>query len=212
MSEEDILWVKLLIGLFITIAMAVYHYKRAKALKSRVAFIEKYVFSISLKEKFKQKYPQLSEDGIQKVFIALKDFFFFCTDNHWHPMPSKVVDDAWHEFILHTKEYQDFCEGAFGRFLHHTPAEAFDRNLSANKEKDGLKKVWKAACEKEEIDRFNPEKLPLLFAIDKLLAVEGGYFYSHLENPLSGEISAHAIKCSSDSRWGSGCGGDCGGE
>ena len=28
----------------------------------------------------------------------------------------------------------------------------------------------------------------------------------------AGEISAHAIKCSSDSRWGSGCGGDCGGE
>ena len=75
MSEEDILWVKLLIGLFITIAMAVYHYKRAKALKSRVAFIEKYVFSISLKEKFKQKYPQLSEDAVQKFFIAPKRFF-----------------------------------------------------------------------------------------------------------------------------------------
>ena len=162
------------------ILFAVFITGGAKTLKSRVAFIEKYVFSISLKEKFKQKY-QLSEDGIQKVFIALKDFFFFCTDNHWHPMPSKVVDDAWHEFILHTKEYQDFCEGAFGRFLHHTPAEAFDRNLSANKEKDGLKKVWKAACEKE-ID----EKNYLWFAIDKLLAVEGGYFYSHLEHPLSG--------------------------
>ena len=162
MSEDETSLVTLLIGLFVLVFGAVYSIRRAETLKSRVAFIEKYVFSNSLQEKFKQKYPQLSDDAVQKVFIALKDFFIFCTDNHWHPMPSKVVDDAWHEFILHTKEYQDFCEGAFGRFLHHTPAEAFDRNLSANKEKDGLKKVWKAACENEEIDRFNPEKLPLI--------------------------------------------------
>ncbi len=39
-------------------------------------------------------------------------------------MPSQVVDDAWHEFILSTRIYGDFCRRAFGYFLHHTPAEA----------------------------------------------------------------------------------------
>ena len=45
---------EILFAVFITVAMAAYYYNRAKTLKSRVAFIEKYVFSISLKEKFKQ--------------------------------------------------------------------------------------------------------------------------------------------------------------
>jgi hypothetical protein len=39
-------------------------------------------------------------------------------------MPSKVVDIAWHEFILRTREYHAFCERAFGRYLHHTPDSA----------------------------------------------------------------------------------------
>ncbi len=41
-------------------------------------------------------------------------------------MPSQVVDDAWHEFILFTRAYQQYCNKALGRYLHHTPAEAMD--------------------------------------------------------------------------------------
>lgn len=32
------------------------------------------------------------------------------------------VDDYWHTFIVHTEEYQEFCDKLFGRFLHHRPA------------------------------------------------------------------------------------------
>ena len=35
--------------------------------------------------------------------------------------PSKSVDLAWHEFILFTRLYQEFCKLKFGRFIHHTP-------------------------------------------------------------------------------------------
>jgi hypothetical protein len=38
-------------------------------------------------------------------------------------MPSKLVDDAWHEFILDSVSYVDFCSQAFGDYLHHTPEE-----------------------------------------------------------------------------------------
>lgn len=37
-------------------------------------------------------------------------------------MPSRVVDVAWHEFILLTRVYAEFGEEGLGRFLHHTPA------------------------------------------------------------------------------------------
>ncbi|MGB0525636.1 MAG: glycine-rich domain-containing protein [Flammeovirgaceae bacterium] len=35
--------------------------------------------------------------------------------------PSMVVDLAWHEFILCTRLYAQFCQENFGRFIHHTP-------------------------------------------------------------------------------------------
>lgn len=33
----------------------------------------------------------------------------------------KAIDFAWHEFILMTKDYEDFCHHYCDRFLHHTP-------------------------------------------------------------------------------------------
>lgn len=36
-------------------------------------------------------------------------------------MPSHAVDEAWHGMILCTQRYADFCDKAYGRFLHHYP-------------------------------------------------------------------------------------------
>lgn len=36
-------------------------------------------------------------------------------------MPSHAVDEAWHGFILCTALYAQFCDRAYGRFLHHHP-------------------------------------------------------------------------------------------
>lgn len=199
-------------ALLMIIAVCLYDKRKEKKIASRVAFIDGYVFSFSLREKFKKRHPQLNEKAVEAVFAALKDFFICCTDSKWHSMPSKVVDDAWHEFILHTREYHGFCEEAFGKFLHHTPAETFEKLQSNGKKKDGLKTVWAAACRNEGISTINPKKLPRLFAIDKLLQIEGGYIYSHLEHPLNGEVSAHDIKCSSKGGGCASCGGGCGGE
>lgn len=35
--------------------------------------------------------------------------------------PPHKVDMAWHAFILHTRDYADFCERELGFFLHHKP-------------------------------------------------------------------------------------------
>ncbi|WP_437626139.1 glycine-rich domain-containing protein [Sorangium sp. So ce1151] len=41
-----------------------------------------------------------------------------------YPMFSLRVDEAWHQFVLFTLEYADFCQRFFGRFLHHAPGNA----------------------------------------------------------------------------------------
>lgn len=38
--------------------------------------------------------------------------------------PSRRVDLAWHEFILFTRTYFEFCQEHFGRYIHHDPARA----------------------------------------------------------------------------------------
>ena len=53
--------------------------------------------------------------------------WFVCCAWQWNTllgMPSRAVDEAWHELILDTRTYTAFCHAAFGRYLHHTPDEA----------------------------------------------------------------------------------------
>lgn len=35
--------------------------------------------------------------------------------------PSETVDIGWHAFLMHTREYTEFCERINGRFIHHAP-------------------------------------------------------------------------------------------
>lgn len=35
--------------------------------------------------------------------------------------PSRVVDVGWHAFVLHTREYREFCARVAGRFIDHVP-------------------------------------------------------------------------------------------
>jgi hypothetical protein len=49
--------------------------------------------------------------------------------------PSYKVDLAWHEFILFTKLYADFCAQHFDRFIHHYPGDNHSEN------KIGFKKL-----------------------------------------------------------------------
>ena len=39
----------------------------------------------------------------------------------------KEIDDMWHTFLLHTKQYMLFCEKYFGGFIHHAPATLDDK-------------------------------------------------------------------------------------
>ena len=36
-------------------------------------------------------------------------------------MASARVDEVWHQFILFTRQYADFCQDTLGNFLHHNP-------------------------------------------------------------------------------------------
>ncbi|MBI3671503.1 hypothetical protein HY249_01775 [Candidatus Azambacteria bacterium] len=37
--------------------------------------------------------------------------------------PSRIIDEIWHEFILHTTHYRNFCDKNNGSFIDHTPSD-----------------------------------------------------------------------------------------
>ncbi len=129
-----------------------------------------------LKRKVRQIYPHLNGKDMDLVERGLRQFFMSClrSNKKFVAMPSRAVDAMWHEFILHTKGYKDWCSVALGRFLHHTPAEALGAKAKNN---DGLRRAWYWCCKEEGIDPRAPTRLPLLFALDAKLQIPNGFHY-----------------------------------
>jgi hypothetical protein len=46
------------------------------------------------------------------------------------PMGSESVDKVWHQFILFTKEYTNFCNKYLGGYMHHTPNTKYTNSHS----------------------------------------------------------------------------------
>lgn len=51
----------------------------------------------------------------------LKRYFFMCAAFKKPYGMAGKVDELWHDFILHTREYSDFSEAIFGKYFHHLP-------------------------------------------------------------------------------------------
>jgi len=145
--------------------------------RRQLAFIRSYQFHKAIREKLHSKHPHLNDEQIHLVFRALRDFFWMSNraGRRMVAMPSQVVDDAWHEFILFTRAYKGFCQRALGRFLHHTPTEAMATPTLAG---EGIRRAWRLACAKERINPKSPNRLPLIFAIDAMLNIPNGFIYT----------------------------------
>lgn len=205
----------IVIGVFIWLGFYFYNQH-----KKRIAFIESFEFPVSIKKGVNTSYPHLNNEQIELVLDTLRTFFLISYKAKLKPvaMPSQVVDVAWHQFILFTKNYEVFCKKGIGRFLHHTPTEAMKSRTTAQ---EGIKRARRLSCHLESINPKLPIRLPMLFAIDLELKIEDGFFYSKnckdRSSPNYGNnYCASHIGCSSGCSGSSGdstssCGSSCGG-
>jgi hypothetical protein len=143
---------------------------------AREEYLRHYTLPKGLFEKLQARHPDLSRKDCELVAQGLHQFFLAYLHGGFRfvSMPSQVVDDLWHEFILYTRNYQHFCRKAFGRFMHHTPAVVMGADRQNNA---GLRRCWWHACRDENIDPRKPTRLPLLFALDSKLNIPGGFTY-----------------------------------
>jgi len=195
----------------IIIALLAYFWKKEQR-KKQLRFLENYKFSPVLIRRVKAQHDYLSDVDMKKVVEATRDYFYICNQakGKMVAMPSEIVDVLWHEFLLFTREYQEFCKKGIGRFLHHTPTEVMKSPTSAQ---EGIKRAWRLACAKEGINPKYPSKLPLLFVIDKSLNIKGGFSYQlncKSGSPMASNSSSCGGYCATDIGCASGCAGDSG--
>lgn len=105
------------------------------------------------------KFPYVREKLIKSGEVTAeemdeveREFKRFMALNHLGKGPirmtSKKIDAFWHQFILFTRQYFDFCMLTFGHFIHHDP---WTRETSNN-----LKTSSAANFEREYTAHFGP--------------------------------------------------------
>ncbi len=89
--------------------------------------------------RFVDKY-EVTEAEAADIFTETKKFLYL---SHFERVfitnDLLIIDEMWHNFILFTHEYQQFCQTHFGGFKHHMPTpkvekEARERRRLADQE------------------------------------------------------------------------------
>ncbi len=133
-------------------------------------------------EKFKKKYPGISDGEVELVWQALYSFFELIrkkrkNDSKFEAyMTSVIVDDLWHEMILDTRNYINFCKSFYGGYIHHRPGTVTFETDFTNKEVN-LETV-KTYCALREMNAELYNGLPLLLSVDEALGLKNGFKYN----------------------------------
>lgn len=89
-----------------------------------------------LYNKLEEQYPGRSKESYRVVLTGFIQYLQLVrkSPNNEVLMFSKSVDFVWHQFILSTREYAEFCNEYFGKFLHHVPSPTSNKDWSGDLE------------------------------------------------------------------------------
>ena len=145
---------------------------RGRLLKQQ-EFVASYVLPAGIGHDLRWKYPQLADLG--PAIVGLRQWLrLHVLAPGELAMPSRSVDVLWHEFILHTKVYDEFCARAYGHKLHHKPARSMTTAELVRLKGQGLGWTFALACRDEGLSLAHPSRLPLLFRVDDDLGLPDG--------------------------------------
>ena len=139
-------------------------------------FIDNYKFPKRVELNIKELYQHLTDEDVQIILEGLKEYFklYIISNRRMIVIPSLLISKAWYEFMQSKSEYNDFCQNAFGFFLHHAPIVKIQQN-EANYD---LKVLWTLVCNREDINPNDPNKLPFIFLLDEKFKINAGYKFS----------------------------------
>ena len=84
--------------------------------------LDKYTIPSYIKQRFfYEKAPHLTKAQVDLVFENLKCYLYLSYIKPTY-LSSYIVDEAWHTFLLFSKDYKNFCYKVFWKFIHHSPS------------------------------------------------------------------------------------------
>jgi len=123
-----------------------------------------------------------------EAFLETAKFLYLCKDSDFL-VPSRQIDDVWHELILCTREYQKFCEEFLGTFIHHSP-ELPGEEVTTNLYSQGYEKTLLLVAQNGVVN-------PKYWKTTNAEAKCGGAGCSS-DNPQLAEAKCGGAGCSSD--------------
>lgn len=194
------------------------HYINYRLKHISLNYIDNYRLPNIVLKKFMMENPQLIDEQVDAVIIALKQFFMMfalCqlsgnTPKKGFTMPSRIADELWHEFMLDSRNYELFCYKAFGKMLHHKPGLDNGGNQKMYLMKSFPSELKNTYTYVHQLQSYNKlysiGGIALLFGIDAYLNIHDGFHYDaqvlhNLQKDIIGPTAT------SDNATSGGCGG-----
>jgi hypothetical protein len=144
------------------------------------------------------KYPEASAEVVDILQEGFDSYLFgvkLWGRDSSVAMPSKSVDEIWHNAMLHSRFYEKLCAERAGWFIHHDPgplpcSQTARTRDQAETELDEIARAWVGSCLREGLD-WRDDSLPSLFIADRL-ADPSGFHYS--SDPESSCMPLERIK------------------
>ncbi|MCA0758579.1 hypothetical protein KP806_26330 [Paenibacillus sp. N4] len=78
-------------------------------------------FESRVKDRVLKNRPGMSDKEWDWNWFELKRYFLMCALLRNVPMYSRQADELWHEMLMFTREYEQFCMQFCGDMIHHAP-------------------------------------------------------------------------------------------
>lgn len=79
-----------------------------------------------------------TEAKSRECFEDLKRFLYMAVIADMPVAPTEKLDEMWHNFILYTLDYAEFCTTHLGLFVHHRPRRRDDPKSTRNMRQETL--------------------------------------------------------------------------
>jgi len=85
-----------------------------------------------------KKELSLTEEEANLLFDDTKRFLYLTATHPGAWSPPRRVDEGWHEFLMFTRDYVDFCQRYFNRFIHHEPKRLNDPSTGGSQTRNAI--------------------------------------------------------------------------
>ncbi|MEX3983693.1 hypothetical protein AB4Y45_32445 [Paraburkholderia sp. EG287A] len=178
-----------------------------------------YEFPQVVRDVFRRENPHLSTGQQDLAFKGLKEYFMLMLLEQQSGrraslgMPSVLVDDAWHAFVLCTRQYEEFCLKFFGQMVHHMPDPSsrpgvLDENSDFSVGTENTWNAYRRGVRKFPAYFSAVADMPLLFGLDTYIGLSTGWLWT--PSALNALDRQAALVASATGDTGSDCsGGSC---